>query len=276
MHAEMDGASSPEESDELRRYLDSDPEARRHYDELREVGRIMASAERVSPPAGLRESVMETVAELARRAQAQARTDAHRSGSGMRVALPRGRRPRIGLASRVREWMAPAPRLRYACAFAAGLVVGIALFTVLVLTVPPMVPGERSLLYGALGMGAGCAATSEPVSFEAQDASGRASVLYCAASVLVELDLSSRSDLLVEIVFDERVDFDGFRALQSGDHSVTVAGNSVELTHSGDRSYELMLTDDTESRLPVRMRVVSGDRLLLEETLPPMRKQHAR
>jgi hypothetical protein len=247
MHAEIDGVSTPEESRELHAYLEADADARRHFEELKSVGRAMAEAGRVSPPPDLRPAIMRAV------------RAAERGGE------------RHGVVGRLREVLSPAPRMRLAYAFTCGIAVGIGLFAVLSLTVPQLVPGDGAHLMGTMG-GERCFVAGEAVTFDVPGASGSASVRYCSESVTLELSLESASEVVVVLSYDDRVDFDGIRALQSGDHAIRVTGHRAELTHAGDRDYDIYFTDYTESHLPIRMRVLSGGRSIFESNVPPGRE----
>jgi hypothetical protein len=90
--------------------------------------------------------------------------------------------------------------------------------------------------------------------------------------VFVELGLHSDDEISVTLSYDGSLDLAEIRALQVADHSLRAIGNSIELKHSGDGTYEIALSDDTESRLPLTMRVTSGKTLLFEGTLPPRRE----
>ena len=248
MNAEIDGVNSPTESAELRDHLEANPDARRRFDELSGVGRALADAEQVSPPRALRGAIMRVVA---------AREKARSEG---------------GLIERMKCALRPAPRMRAAYAFSGGIVVGLALFALLSLTLPQMVPGDGANLLGTMGGGQRCFVAADPVSFDVPGATGRASVRYCAESVTLELSLSSESEVVVVFSYDDEVDFDGLRALQAGDHSVSVRGHRAELTHAGTRDYDLFFTDYTESNLPLRMSVIADGRSVFESSVPPGRE----
>jgi hypothetical protein len=244
MHQEIDGVNSPDESRELREYLKRDAKARRHYEELVGVAGILECAEEVSPPRSLRREIMRSVA-------------AHeRAGSGLLAGM--------------RRVLVPEPRLRPAFAFAGGVAVGLVLFAALSFTLPRMMPGDNDHLFGTLG--GRCYVTTEPVSFDVPGASGRASVRYCAENVTLELSLASESEVLVVLSYDEEVDFDHMRALSPGDHAIRVSGHRAELTHAGNRDYDLFFTDYTESHLPMRMRVIADGRPVFDGTVPPGRE----
>jgi hypothetical protein len=248
MNAEIDGVNSLGASRELREYLDANPDARRHFEELKEVGRVLREAETVSPPPALKGAIMRAVA-------------ARRSG-----------KTGLGFFDRIRESLSPSPRMRLACAFAGGIAVGLGLFALLSVTLPQMLPGDAASLYGTVGGGERCFVAADPVSFDVPGASGRASVRYCAETVTLELSLSSESEVVVVLSYDERVDFDGLRALQAGDHAIRVTGHRAELTHAGTRDYDLSFTDYSESHLPMRMSVLEAGRTVFESSVPPGRE----
>ena len=246
MNAEIDGVNSPEGSRELHEHLDANPDARRHYEQLKNVGRVLAEADEASPPEALRRAIMRAVA-------ARGNPDV-----------------KVGFLERVKEVLSPAPRMRPAYAFAGGMVAGLCLFVLISVTLPHMVPGDAANLVGTIG--GERRLVGDPVSFDVPGASGRASVRYCADAVTLELSLSSESEVVVVFSYDEDVDFDGLRALQSGDYAVRVMGHRAELTHTGTRDYDLFFTDYAESHLPLRMSVLAAGRSVFESSVPPERE----
>ena len=248
MNAEIDGANPPGASRELREYLDANPDARRRFDELKEVGRILTDVDQVSPPEALKRAIMRAVT---------ARESAE---------------VKVGFFEGMRKLLSPVPTVRVAYAFAGGVAVGIGLFALISITLPQMVPGDAANLYGTIGGGERCFVAADPVSFDVPGAAGRASVRYCAETVTLELSLSSESEVVVVLSYDEEVDFDGLRALQAGDHAVRVTGQQTELTHIGTRDYDLFFTDYTESHLPMRMNVLAAGRSVFESSVPPGRE----
>jgi hypothetical protein len=93
MHAMIDGVIAEREKSELLDFLDRNPDAREHFEDLKRISRMIESSERVPPPAQLRERVMAAI---------------RPSVSAKRRVAPRGG----GMI------------LRYAYAAAAGLVLG--------------------------------------------------------------------------------------------------------------------------------------------------------
>jgi hypothetical protein len=252
MNAEIDGANSPDESRELRAYLESSEEARLHYQELLDVSLALTDAGDVCPPPWLKRAIMREVE------------------SGRVPSSSEGRRFHRPFLRRVRGAVGPSPRLRPAFAFAGGMAVGIAVFALLSISLPGVIPSDGSRLFGTMG-GSRCYMEG-PVSFDAGGVKGSANVRYCAENITVGLSLASESEVEVELSYDEGVDFEGLRTFQAGDNSLGVSGHRAELTHSGTRDYELYFTDYTESHRAMRLRVMEGGHPVFESSVPPGRE----
>jgi len=106
INGEIDGVNTPEESSELRRYLEAHPEAQRYYDELSDIGRTFAEMKDLDPPKELRESIL---------------------GS---VARRRPRPQRESYLAGILDRLMPQARPRYAFAFVTGVLVGFCVFAV--------------------------------------------------------------------------------------------------------------------------------------------------
>lgn len=246
INAEIDGANSPAGSEEVRRRLAADPEAQRYYEELLEVGRIMASAERVSPPPGLREAILSKAA----------RHDAA------------GASP---LASRLRKIFASSPRMRLAYAFAGGIAAGVCLFALVARSVPAVAPGDTAALFGTMGPAAG--RPGEPLRFDARGVSGAAVVRCSDGVVALDLSLSSEKEIVVVLSpEDDRLGFRGVLASPPCDISVRVRGRTAELTHTGARDYSFLFSGDRCSRAGFRVEVRGPGGVLFEGRVPSGRE----
>ena len=109
MNNEIDGHNSSAQSDSLRSFLESDPEAQRLFSELQQSAGLIAESEEVAPPAEMPRRIMDLVAET------DARDPASRA---WRDNGDRARRRRFG------TFLKPAS----AWAFAAGLTLGLLAF----------------------------------------------------------------------------------------------------------------------------------------------------
>jgi hypothetical protein len=246
INGEIDGINTPEESSELRRYLETHPEARRYHDELREIGQTFAEMKELDPPKELRRAILASVA-------------------------PKRRPQRASYLARVREWLMPQARPRYAFAFATGVMVG---FCVFALSSVVMLRGgaERAdRLYGTLTTGRDATEilNSECIPFDLPQLYGGACIEHSTAAVRANLDLSTDEEIVVVFEYDHQLRFEGMRALDESQHTMRVEGNRAELTHSGECDYVLVFSDARSSGSPLHLSVKAADGVIFEKSIVP-------
>ena len=112
MNNEIDGHNTPAQSDSLRSYLESDPEAQCLFSELQQSASLIAESEEVAPPTEMPRRIMDLVAE------SEARDPGDPASRAWRDNGDRARRRRFG------TFLKPAS----AWAFAAGLTLGLLAF----------------------------------------------------------------------------------------------------------------------------------------------------
>ena len=254
MNGEIDGTNSPEEGLELERLLDSDPEARSYYEDLCRVDRAFRDVAEVPPPPGFRKEVLSSI-------------------------HPGGRRTaRRNYLASVRNAFRPGLAARPAYAFAVGLLVGLCLTTVTALVLmrgaPEHLtgrPGHDYRPYGTIGTGerTGKLLSSQCIPLELPEVYGGACIEHTENSVAVHLGLSSPSEVQVVFEFDDELRFEGYTALDEGEHTLRVAGNEAALTHTGDCDYNLVFRDNRSTGSSFKMRVLESGDLLLEKTISP-------
>ena len=111
MNQELDGTNSAKQSRDLEKYLSSREDARTYYRELAEAVDVFAKVEMLSPPPGLGNSILAQVDQRAGGLPERAISPGHRS-----------------LWDSLRDLLRPRLEPAYAFTFAAGLVLGLALF----------------------------------------------------------------------------------------------------------------------------------------------------
>ena len=111
MNQELDGTNSAKQSRDLEKYLSSREDARTYYRELAEAVDVFAKVEMLSPPPGLGNSILAQVDQRAGGLPERAISPGHRS-----------------LWESLRDLLRPRLEPAYAFTFAAGLVLGLALF----------------------------------------------------------------------------------------------------------------------------------------------------
>jgi hypothetical protein len=247
INGELDGVNTPEESSELRSYLETHPEAQRYYDDLRDIGRSFSEMRALDPPKELRKGILRAVAGLRGR--------------------PRGE----SAFARIREFLMPQARPRYAFAFVAGVLVG---FCTLAATSAIMLrgtAGQADRLYGTLttGPGPGEILSSECIPFDLPELYGGACIEHSTAHVQANLDLSAYEEIHVVFEYDDLVSFEGLRALGESDHTMRVEPNRAELRHLGECDYVLAFSDRRSSGSPIHLRITAEDGLIFEKSIVP-------
>ncbi|NIO02263.1 MAG: hypothetical protein GTO42_08980 [Candidatus Latescibacteria bacterium] len=252
INQEIDGVNSPKESLELKQYLEKNPEGKRCYEELRELCGVFREVKEVAAPPNLRELILSAIS----------RQD----------AIPDVDEGRRGFIASALAGFRFGFKKKYAYIFAAGLIAGIVLFTVLSRIAPPPTPDDLEKLYGTISLekSAMGVATVVPVDFELASVSGSARFRYMTGAIMTELNLSSEAPIEVVFEYDEKVSFDGFRALDKGIYDIRVAENSAELSHLGDGNFLLIFKDGFQS--PIMMKIFSEGDLVFEESVYPGRK----
>lgn len=152
IHAELDGRLTDQQRADLSRFLLENPEGRHLRDELRRLNAALARIEPVEPPAGLRESILESVKIPARVAPS---------------------RP---------SWAAPAV-FRYAAAFAGGALLSALAFQ--------MAASQRSGLDPADLSGTMSSPPHRATTVPLQQGHGSATVRETASGLVLEYDLAA-------------------------------------------------------------------------------------
>jgi hypothetical protein len=246
INGEIDGVNTPEESSELRRYLDTHPEAQRYYDELNEIGRTFAEMKDLDPPKELRESIL---ASVARRRRA-----------------PRRESP----LARILERLVPQARPRYAFAFVTGVLVGFCVFAVSSIVMLRGTESRTDRLYGTLTTGGeNEILSSECIPFDLPEVYGGACIEHSTAVVQANLDLSTEEEIQVVFEYDDLLRFEGLRALDQSEHTMSVEGNRAELTHLGECDYVLVFSDGRSTGSPIHLSITAQDGLIFEKSIVP-------
>lgn len=249
MNREIDGENSRGDSEELRRALESDPEARAYYEDLVELGTRFEQAGEVEPSRTLRREIF--------------------------ASTTRGRRP----AARGRRSLLPdglrdlfTPRLAYA--FAAGVAIGAVLLALITGVGGGPDALDPAALRGTLAPWDVPARfdAGERLEFDVPMGWGKGCIYYSSSDIWAELSLDTDSE--TEIVFrhDGDVSFDRLQAVEAGEHAVSTAGGRTTLTHVGVGQYVIVFRDSDESLSPMRVEVYDRGELMYGKTVEPVRE----
>ncbi len=248
IHREIDGETSPQESERLHQLMEKDAEARTLFRQLREMTRLLNRVEEAEPPPTLRPRVL--------RALSQRRGQTARQRPGFAEILAAWKRrftPQLGLA------------------FAAGAVVALALF----LLISPRLRRPAALdvrdLTGTLLRGAeeSSLAVVETVPFSVAGAEG--SLTVRSAEQAIWLDLSLQSGMPTDFRLQFAPTALRLQALSvSGGGAVErweIDGGILLRSHQGRNRVVLVFQTVKGGENLLQFQLIRGDRVLFEKSV---------
>lgn len=239
IHAEIDGANPPHESERLRRYIDSNPEARHELDRLRRLAETLARVEAVKPPAGLRREIRSAL-------------------PASRASVKPGRIARPAAAS----------TLRYGYALAAGMILGVLGFhwaTTGILWPPTL---DTSKAAGTISRGASDPGPLQEIDLALPGATGKAILRQGDPGHIVEIDVDSEAPVEVSVSYDPgRVVFRGFIQEISAATGMSVAEDGLSWTQRGHHRVRVLVAGRRGEQATVNVRLVGPGGRVQEATL---------
>jgi len=248
MNDEIDRRNTPEESDTLRSFLKSHPEARQFFTELEKSTQLLAESEEIEHPADMPQRIMDLIAEGDARRKKTGRWKAPeaRSGTGERA-----RRRRFG------SFLRPAP----AWAFAAGLVLGIFAFNAADLLwrtapSPEQVRGDLSIL-----LRNGDELRGSPWPVEGAGFAGTISVHRHEGGLVVRIRGEARPDTRFVLKHEDGLSGVSYRTLAGSSPTLTTASGRTTLTFAGTGDHVLDLMSDDLAATALTLHIESeGER----------------
>lgn len=243
IHGEIDGENSETQSEDLRRHLETSPEARELLTEMRQLRGAFDSIRPADPPPGLREAILSSLA--------PAKEQGFLAGflQGVIGAL-----------------QSPAT-MRYGGAFALGIVA-----TMIAGQIGTPRGGadlDISQLTGTMARHEALpvASAGEVVQLDLDEVSGSVSLHPSGSMLVIQFDLESRQP--VEIVAGYQgsdVGFNGF--IQVGNEvSAEVSDGRVTMTNEGEHSFAVFLGNRKQAATTVDLKFFAGGELIHEDKL---------
>jgi hypothetical protein len=243
VNREISGEITPEESAELERYLGDNPDAARVRRQLQETSALLGGVGDVEPPPHLKRHIMNQI-------------DFNRYRT-------EERRPVLNLLGRARR-LGLRPRLVYA--FAAGVAVGLVLFTVFLTGSWDRYSPDLSGLYATIGVSEDAGfSTIEQLPLDLPGAEGLIGLMRSADLLIFEVSLKSTRQYEVRVLFDPaEVRFNGLRPEVGWRSLAEVGEGRVSASGSGEGRFQLSLTKVTESALPIDFELLVSGNLVFE------------
>jgi hypothetical protein len=172
------------------------------------------------------------------------------------------RRPVLEFFKRVRRL---GLRPHFAYAFAAGVAVGLILFSVFLTGSWEKYSPDLSSLYATIGVTKDASFRSiERLPLDLPEVEGHVDLVRSADLLIFEVSLKSTRPYEVRVLYDPaEVRFGGLRP-EAGWRSLTEVGEGrVSASGSGEGRFHLSLTKVTESALPIDFQLLVSDQVLL-------------
>ncbi len=232
MNAELDGVATPAQSDALNACLQSDQEARRQFELLKSAVEGIRNLPELEPPANLSTDIL-------------ARIAWRKPASSSRV-------------SKVFE----APMLRYAAAFALGMVL-----TGVILGPPSDAPGEWHRMAGT--MAAGIEGTHGPTTrqsnFGSSGVSGSLQLQRTESFLVMAINLETENPFRLVVPLSDSLKVVGVLGAGEDAPTLELNGDQLDMQLGGGRRFAVLLSGAAE-RVPYRL--YRDNELIFEDFLP--------
>ncbi len=246
MNKLIDGESSPAEEEELRRYLDRNPEAQTAYRELLSLTENLNRTEEVEPPPALMSDIMSGI----------------RKRSHPAPARYNGFIAYIGLI------FSRNPVIRYGISFATGLLAGI-----LILGVYSDLGTEsvtKSDVYGTMLPGHVVSSLRDGAKFDIHSPGIAGSVVFQYTSDLIVGRIELHSEMPAELVLrfpPESLSVHALHHTLVSNPSIILDQSSLIISHTGDGIYTVFFSDSINYTGPVHVTLSAGGSQLAEKML---------
>ena len=243
INADIDGELEAGERAELDTLLAADPEAQKERDALAELCAGLDAMEAVEPPAGLRQSILNSIPEP--RATAANADD----GGAFRDFV---------------NLLFGGSAIRYAMSFVAGAVLTFSFINTS--QISPNVLNDVSGLVGTMSR-AGLEG-EDSINVDLNEIAGSVTLNTSDAIMILDFDLASSGPIEIVTSFDDRdIWFNGFAQLESRGTTIAAEQGSVTVRMEGQRRYAVYLNSTSQDPATIGLRFYSGGTLIHEDTL---------
>ena len=242
MWEKIDGTINPEDEKRLQSLMQGDAEAREHFEELMKFTELLGVVDELEPPTALRQRIEGAI-------------DFDRYAAREDSTSP----------SFFRRWFPPL-NLRIASAAAAGLIIGVIGYHLVSLGSGVKGSLDNSAYQGTIG------AVQDDLTIQLEGIRGTISFREDNTLAISEIDIVSKREIELHLEYEGRsVRFSATGDIDSPLHDISLGSNSIILKNLGEAEYLATFQRGDTPGSPLRVRVVSGGELLLEEEIHPGR-----
>ncbi len=240
LNQELDNANTEKESASIRKILQKKPEAKKYYDDLREMSLMFRRIKDVPAPAHLKERILRALP----------------LPEPLRAARP------SPFKTFLRDFTANT-QYRLALTFAGGVVAGILLFVVF-----SSPPADSTNLMGTMASNQPVVLAEAKADISLDGAVGVIQAKRFKSTIVAEINLQTSKEVDVVINYDhQQMKFRTFEPIGDAEGTLVVLEGQLRLSVSGLQKYELSFTDVPESVPMITARLFDRGILLTEYNL---------
>lgn len=249
MWLEIDETISSNDRESLYAYLESHPDARGHFEELRRMALLFGRAGEIDPPPELHGRILRAL-----------------ENATPPVAQSAGVRGRLGV------FFAPRPVWRFAVVAAAGVFIGVIGYHLFQQGLGTTGPLDRSQFYGAMTFdSAGLDGTG--LHIDVPGVTGSLAVRRDESRVYSELDVTSQHDVEITLVYGgSPLTLAVGKLPDHPTNRVAIQDGEVHVRHRGSGVYRFLFELDDDPASPVRVSILSEGNVLFEGEVSPARE----
>jgi len=243
IHAEIDGEISPSDSVLLQQHLESNPDSKAFFEDMKKISDFFDTADTREPPPQLRADILRLI-------------------PGKKGPKAESSFGLFGLG-----WLSPV-NLKYTTAFATGALVVLAAVSLNSWTGRPSL--EMSDLVGTMTRHEPLAGTTtaDRIAIDLDQLTGSVSLQGADSFLVIEFDLNSTQ--LVEVVtsFDQsKIGFSGVAQLEDGPTSVSADEQSVSIMNDGEQQFAIFLNNARDSQAEINLKFFVDGKLIHQDGL---------
>ncbi len=251
INQEIDGVNSPRETAKLKDYLAASAEARQLYDELVTAANMLRQVKPREPSVNLKRRVLGSIHQ-------------------QRYAVKKQRVAWSNFREFIRStFVAPSYQLKYAYAFAVGLMAG--LFIYALLSGSQSTTIDNADLYGTMIRRAPAGSFTMADSMVVNLGVGHASMLVKSSpsTVIAELSLSTSQEVKIQLEFDENtLAFSAISQVNSqAGNAISVNEHLITLNNRGENEFSIIFANKSFVASTLHLKLFHAETLLYETTL---------
>ncbi len=246
INREIDGVNSAAESEELKKIMAENPEAKAYYDSLEELSNKLGTLEDVEPSPHLTKHIMNSI-----------------------PAPKTSRAEKKGFFKSLFSVPQYVFKPQYASVFAGGLVFGLVLFFVITSTINPT-GIDLGDIAGTLISRDKKQDFENANSFKihTSEAYGRVDFKQSKELVLVEINLRTNKELELLFEFDSfDISFNSFKQFQKKNNGLAINSRYVKFTNNGDNKYLFLFNSLTQNEKTFNFKMMSQGRTVMEKSI---------